>query len=66
MNKKDILELKRRLSKTDCTITKMCGCYVDANRNKVVKISETFLNLDDEEFWKLPENAYPVLLETTC
>ena len=57
MTKKDILELKRRLSKTDCTITKMCGCYVDANRNKVVKISETFLNLDDEEFYKYLEIA---------
>ena len=49
MTKKDILELKKRLSKTDCTITKMCGCYVDANRNKVVKLSETFLNLEDDE-----------------
>lgn len=57
MTKKDILELKRRLSKTDCTITKMCGCYVDANHNKVVKISETFLNLEDEEFYKYLEIA---------
>lgn len=57
MTKKDILELKRRLSKTDCTITKMCGCYVDANRNKVVKISETFLNLEDDEFYKYLEIA---------
>ena len=52
MTKKDILELKKRLSKTDCTITRMCGCYVDANRNKVVKLSETFLNLEDDEFYK--------------
>jgi len=57
MTKKDILELKRRLSKTECTITKMCGCYVDANRNKVVKLSETFLNLDDDEFYKYLEIA---------
>lgn len=64
MNKKDILELKRRLSKTDCTITKMCGCYVDANRNKVVKISETFLNLDDEEFYKYLEIARKCLSGT--
>ena len=52
MDKKDILELKRRLKKESCTITKMCGCYVDANKNKVVELNETFLNLEDEEFYK--------------
>lgn len=64
MTKKDILELKRRLSKTECTITKMCGCYVDANRNKVVKLSETFLNLDDDEFYKYLEIARKCLSGT--
>lgn len=52
MTKKDILELKKRLNKTDCSITKLCGCYVDGNKNKVLTLSETFLNLDDEEFYK--------------
>ncbi|MCI9297272.1 MAG: DUF4317 domain-containing protein [Lachnospiraceae bacterium] len=52
MTKKDILELKKRLNKTDCSITKLCGCYVDGNQNKVLTFSETFLNLDDEEFYK--------------
>lgn len=52
MTKKDILELKKRLNKTDCTITKLCGCYVDGNKNKILTLSETFLNLDDEEFYK--------------
>ena len=52
MTKKDILELKKRLNKTDCSITKLCGCYVDGNKNKILTLSETFLNLDDEEFYK--------------
>ena len=52
MTKKDILELKKRLNKTDCSITKLCGCYVDSSKNKVLTLSETFLNLDDEEFYK--------------
>ncbi len=30
MNKKEILELKRRMTKTNCTFTRMCGCYVNA------------------------------------
>ena len=46
MNKKDILEIKRRFKKEACTFTRMCGCYVDADRNKITKIGETFLNLE--------------------
>ncbi len=61
MNRKDILELKRRLKKESCTITKMCGCYVDANKNKVVELNETFLNLDDEEFYKYLDIAKKTL-----
>lgn len=52
MTKKDILELKKRLNKTDCSITRLCGCYVDGNKNKILTLSETFLNLDDDEFYK--------------
>lgn len=57
LRNKDILELKRRFKKEACTFTKLCGCYVDANKNKVVKLDETFLNLDDEEFYKYLEIA---------
>lgn len=52
MTKKDILELKKRLNKTDCSITRLCGCYVDGNKNKILTLSETFLNLEDDEFYK--------------
>ncbi|MCM1224306.1 MAG: DUF4317 domain-containing protein [Lachnospiraceae bacterium] len=61
MNRKDILELKRRLKKDDCTFTRLCGCYVDANRSKVVTFGETFLNLEDEEFYKYLEIAKKTL-----
>lgn len=64
MNKKEILELKRRLKKDACTFTRMCGCYVDADRNKVTTIGETFLNLEDEEFYKYLEIAKKVLSGT--
>ena len=47
MQKKDILELKRRLKKDGCTFTKMRGCYVDSQKNIVLHINETFLNLDE-------------------
>lgn len=61
IQKKDILELKKRLKKDGCTFTRMCGCYVNAKREKVVNISETFLNLEDEEFYKYLEIAKKAL-----
>jgi|GEM_PF-5853 len=64
MKKKDILELKRRFKKDECTFTKMCGCYVDAEKNIVLKIKETFLNLKDEEFFKYLDIAKKTLSGT--
>lgn len=64
MRKKDILELKRRLKKDDCTFTRMCGCYVDGQKNIVLKLKETFLNLRDEEFYKYLEIAKKTLSGT--
>ncbi|GKX67630.1 DUF4317 domain-containing protein [Inconstantimicrobium mannanitabidum] len=64
MRKKDILELKKRLKKDDCTFTKMCGCYVDGQKNIVLKIKETFLNLREEEFFKYLEIAKKTLSGT--
>lgn len=61
MDKKSILELKRRMKKDECTFTKMCGCYVDGNKNKVVNFSETFLNLEDDEYYKYLEIAKKAL-----
>lgn len=61
MNKKDIMELKRRFKKTECTFTKLCGCYVNADKDKVVTFRETFLNLPDEELFKYLEISKKVL-----
>ena len=52
MQKKEILELKKRFTKNGCSFTKMAGCYVDSEKNKLVNFHETFLNLDEEEFYK--------------
>lgn len=61
MNKKDIMELKRRFKKEACTFTRMCGCYVSVEKEKITKIAETFLNLEDEEFYKYLEIAKKTL-----
>lgn len=64
LRNKDILELKRRFKKEACTFTRMCGCYVDSNKNKVVELNESFLNLEDEEFYKYLEIAKKALSGT--
>lgn len=65
MKKKDIMELKRRLKKDECTFTRMCGCYVDSQKSIVLNLKETFLNLKDEEFFKYLEIAKKTLSGTT-
>lgn len=64
MTKKDIAELKRRLKKEDCTFTRLCGCYVDGQKNIVLQFHETFLNLRDEELHKYLEIAKKLLSGT--
>ena len=64
MNKKEILELKRRFKKENVTFTRLVGCYVDANRNKVCKFGGKFLNLEEEEFHKYLEIANKTLSGT--
>lgn len=64
MRKKDILELKKRLKKDHCTFTKMCGCYVTGEKYMLLKFRETFLNLEEEEYFKYLEIAKKVLSGT--
>lgn len=57
MNKKEIAEIKRRLKKEQTTITRLTGCYVDEQKQKVTTFSENFLNLEDEQMHKYLEIA---------
>lgn len=64
MTKKDVLELKKRFKKNECTFTKLCGCYVNAEREIVLNFEETFLNLDEDEFFKYLDIAKKTLSGT--
>lgn len=64
MRKKDILELKRRFKKDHCTFTKMCGCYVNGEKHIILKFRETFLNLEEDDYFKYLEIAKKVLSGT--
>ncbi len=57
MNKKEILEIKRRFKKEEASFTRLVGCYVDCNKNKICKFGGKFLNLEEEEFHKYLEIA---------
>jgi len=64
MNKKEVAEIKRRLKKESCTISKMAGCYVNSSKDKVCTFSESFLSLEDEELHKYLEIANKTLSGT--
>ena len=64
MNKKEILEIKRRFKKEEASFTRLVGCYVDCNKNKICKFGGKFLNLEEEEFHKYLEIANKALSGT--
>ena len=64
MNKKDVFEIKNRFKKTGCSFTKMCGCYVNSAKEILVNFNETFLNLEEDEFYKYLEIAKKTLSGT--
>ncbi len=66
MNKKEVLELKRRLKKDQATFSRLVGCYVDCNHEKVCKFGGKFLTLEEDEYYKYLEisNNDETLLDT--
>ena len=52
MNKREIAEIKKLFTKERCCINRLAGCYVDAEKNKVLKFREAFLSLPEEEMYK--------------
>ena len=64
ITKGDVLELRRRLKKTECTFGNLCGCYVNSGKQVVVKFSEPFSELEEDEFYKYLEIAKKTLSGT--
>ena len=52
MNKKEISEIKKQFTPSNCSITRICGCYVDGEKNRVTEFKEAFLSLPEEEIFK--------------
>lgn len=55
MNKTEIAEIKKLFKKDDNGITRICGCYVDAEKKKRLELKEAFYSLPEEEMFKYVE-----------
>ena len=52
MNKKEISEIRRQYVPERCTISRICGCYVDAEKNIKATMKEAFLSLPEDDAFK--------------
>lgn len=52
MTKKEISEIKRLFTPSNCSITRICGCYVDGEKNKKTELKEAFLSLPEDDMFK--------------
>lgn len=52
MNKKEISEIKKQFTPDRCSITRICGCYVDHEKQIRTQLKDAFLALPQEEMFK--------------
>ena len=52
MIKQEINEIKKLFTPKNCSITRICGCYVDGEKNKKTELKQAFLALPEEEMFK--------------
>ncbi len=64
MTKSEIAEIKKLLTPKKCSITRICGCYVDGEKNKKTELKQAFLALPEEEMFKYFEILRKVLSGT--
>lgn len=55
MNKREIAEIKKQFKKDNNAITRICGCYVDAEKQIRTTLKEAFFALSEEEIFKYYE-----------
>ena len=52
MNKKEVAEIRRQYVPERCTISRICGCYVDGEKNIKTTMKEAFLSLPEDDAFK--------------
>ena len=55
MNKKEIAEIRKLLTKDHCQLDRMAGCYVNGEKEKILTMKEAFLSIPEEEMFKYCE-----------
>ena len=52
MNRKEVLEIRKQFTPDNCAITRICGCYIDHEKNIIFESKDAFLSLPEEEEFK--------------
>ena len=48
MNKKEVLEIRKQFTPENCAITRICGCYVDHEKEKKTELKKAFLSMPEK------------------
>jgi len=52
MIKTEVSEIKKIYNPTNCCISRLCGCYVDGEKRKLVEKKTAFLSMPEDEIFK--------------
>lgn len=52
MNKREVAEIRKQFTQERCAVMRICGCYVDGEKNKKAELKDAFLSLPEEEIFK--------------
>lgn len=52
MNKKEISEIKKQFSPSNCNISRICGCYVNGEKDIITTFKDAFLSLSEDAIFK--------------
>ena len=52
MNRKEVNEIKKLYTMENCPISRICGCFVDTDKNKKVEMKDAFMSLEEEARFK--------------
>lgn len=61
MQKKEVAEIKKQFTPENCALTRLCACYVSAEKERLILTKDAFLALPEEDMFKYFEIFRAVL-----
>lgn len=52
MNKREVSEIKKQFTPSNCNISRICGCYVNGEKDIITTFKDAFLSLPEEVVFK--------------